>query len=568
MVRRLHSAARCFVTLLLVSFSLSAGAAISVAIDRPAVDLNESFTLEIHVDHNIEMQPNLEVLDTDFYLGETRQQYRTTAINNEFRRSTIWSIVLMAKRTGTLTIPPITIGNDTSEPLSVEVRAPQVAPPGEADVFITSEVDDSETYVQAQLLYRIKIYVAAQFRQPALREPTFSGAEVLVEQVGEDRRYESVLGEKAYSVIEKVWAVYPQESGSIDISPARFEARVLANGRITGRKVFDSEAHSVTVKPIPAPPPGYPDAAWLPAIDVDISDEWSRETDRLEAGEPVTRRVSLSVLGQIETQIPAVPAPEIDGMNVYADKPDLDRRAEAEGLRGIRRDQYAMIGVRGGPVEVPELVVPWFNVVTDEWQFAKLPGRNIDVRGAPVVATAAAPEPAVAEPDGVDLAAVDDSAAPTLASRVPPSAWRRAAEVLAAVWLLTLFAWWWTARERARPERVPEPPPVYKQQAKFVKAARRAAQAGDAAAVRAALLEWARLEWPQNTPRSIGEIAGRVAAPLADELRALSAASYGTAGREFDADALAAALRGVTPLKTAADTAANDPLPPLMPRAS
>ena len=555
-----------FVLLALASGPVAAE--ISVAIDRPAVDLNESFTLEIHVDHNIEMQPNLDVLEADFYIGETRQQYRTTAINNEFRRSTIWNIVLMAKRTGTLTIPPITIGNDESEALSVIVREPQVAPPGEADVFITSEVDDEETYVQAQLIYRIKIYVAAQFRQPALREPTFSGAEVLVEAVGEDRRYESVLGEKAYSVIEKVWAIFPQESGEIDISPARFEARVLSDGRITGRKVFDSQAHTVKVNPIPPPPPGYPDAAWLPAIDVDISDEWSREPDRLDAGEPVTRRVTLSALGQIETQVPAVPTPDIDGMNVYADKPDLDRRAEARGLRGIRRDQYAMIGVRDGAIELPELVVPWWNVDTDEWQFARLPARQIEVRGAPVAATPPLEASAAEAPSAAAIPPPNAFDAPSLSDRVPPSAWQLAAQVLAALWLLTLVGWWWSARDRERPERQPEPPPVYKQQAKFVKAARRAAAAGDAAGVKSALVSWARLEWPDDAPRSVGEVAERVADPLASELRALSAASYGAGGRDWDGARLSDALRRITPLASAADAAAAEPLPPLMPRAS
>ena len=69
------------------------------------------------------------------------------------------------------------------------------------------------------------------------------------------------------------------------------------------------------------------DAAWLPARDVQLSEEWSQETDRLEAGEPVTRNVTLSALGQIETQLPAVDAPQVDGLNVYSDQPELRREA-------------------------------------------------------------------------------------------------------------------------------------------------------------------------------------------------------------------------------------------------
>ena len=74
----------------------------------------------------------------------------------------------MAKRTGDLEIPPIAVGSEQSEPLRITVRQPANAPPGEADVFITSEVDYAESYVQAQVLYRIKVYRAVPPRPPAL----------------------------------------------------------------------------------------------------------------------------------------------------------------------------------------------------------------------------------------------------------------------------------------------------------------------------------------------------------------------------------------------------------------
>jgi hypothetical protein len=336
------------------------------------VDLNESFTLEIMVDTNTDLEPDLSVLDENFYVGQVSQLSNTSIINSEIRRSMTWTVVLMAKRTGTQEIPAIRLGTQASNPVRIVVNEPANEPPGEADVFVTSEVDRDETFVQSQVLYRIKIYRAVPTRQPALREPTIGGAEVLVEVAGDERSYEAVLNGRAYNVVEKVVALYPQESGEITISPARFEARVLRNGRITGRKIFESDPHTVTVLPIPAPPPEYPDAAWLPAMDVQLNDEWSRETDELQAGEPVTRRVTLSALGQLETQLPVLAIPEVDGLNVYADRPDLRRVLEPGGIRGVREDQYAIIGVTGGQLEVPALELPWWDLETGEWRVATL----------------------------------------------------------------------------------------------------------------------------------------------------------------------------------------------------
>lgn len=549
-------------SLLLATVSV---AAVTTSVDRPNVDLNESFTLEIVVDSNTDLEPDLTVLDQDFHVGQVSKLSNTSIFNGEIRRSLTWTVVLMAKRTGVQEVPPIVLGNDQSKPVRLVVNEPANAPPGEADVFVTSEVDLDETYVQAQILYRIRIYRAVATRQPALREPTITGAEVLVELAGDERQYDAVLNGRAYNVIERIIALYPQESGEIQISPARFEARVLRDGRITGRKVFASEAHTITVLPIPAPPPTHPDAAWLPARSVELSEEWSRPPDEMEAGEPVTRIVTLSALGQIETQLPALAVPEVDGLNIYADQPDLSRSLDPAGIRGVRQDQYAIIGLSNGELELPGVEVPWWDIEAGEWKVAALPARKLTVRGAEpqpivppepeVVAAEPAAEESVAEPESV--LAVD-------------SFWQRATELLAVLWILTLAAWWWSSRSAPRKRREPrEPrePPLHKRQAQLLKAARKAAASDDGAAARVALLEWAKLQWPERGPRSVGDLARRVEAPLADELRKLSAASYGRDRDEWSGAALAEALRSVKIVATHAGAANEEALPPLMPPA-
>ncbi|MBU2676704.1 MAG: BatD family protein [Gammaproteobacteria bacterium] len=537
----------------------NAAAAVRAQVDRPSVDLNESFMLEVIVDSNTDLEPDLTVLEDGFYLGQVSQLSNTSIYNGSIRRSRTWTIALMPKSTGEQEIPSITVGTEKSEPLKIMVNEPSDAPPGEADVFVASEIDQTEAYVQAQILYRIKVYRAVATRQPALREPTISGVEALVELAGDERSYEAILNGKAYNVVERVIALYPQESGEVSISPAVFEARVLRGGRITGRKVFQSDAHTIKVLPIPAPPDDFPDAAWLPARDVQLSEEWSREPDRINAGEPVTRRVTISALGQIETQIPAIGPPSVDGLNVYADKPELSRRVETDGIRGVRKDQYAMIGVNGGDIELPALDIPWWDIDAGSWRVASLPGRTIKVR--------ALDEPAIAAPVAAPSATADARETPAL-KIMPDGFWPRVSQLLAAAWLLTIFAWWWSSRDKKRTPREPAPPPVYKRQARFVKAARKAAVAGDGAAVRSAMLDWGRLQWPDDAPRSVGELAERVSPPLSDELRKLSMASYGPGGRDWDGAALAKSLKSIVLASDKVQAGSEDTLPPLMPPAA
>ena len=420
-------------------------AAVVASVDRGRIDLNESFTLRVTVDTAIDVEPDASALDEDFIVGSRSQLSNTTIVNGQITRSRTWTYVLMARRAGDLSIPPVVIGSEQSQPVAITVAPPSDATPGEADIFVITEADFDESYVQAQILYTVKVYRAVATRQPRLSEPEVTGVDALIEIAGEERTYESILNGKSYTVVERVYAVFPQESGEVRITPARFEARVLRNGRISGRKVFESQPIVVAVKPIPPPPQGYPDAAWLPAKSVDLSEEWSREPDELPAGEPITRRLTVTALGQLSTQIPVIDPRVSDGVKVYPDKPELRVAAEAGGILATRTDQYAMIGVRPGAVSVPTVELPWWDIAAGEWKIATLAGRSIDVMPS---TDALVPQ---VVPD-VQPAANAESGATVV---VHSPLWRRIAEVLGGLWLLTLVLWWWSGRPKAPRRNVP-----------------------------------------------------------------------------------------------------------------
>ncbi len=543
---------------MVLALPASALATVTAKVDRNVVEQNESFLLEVVVDGNTNNEPDISLLNVEFIVGQSSQMSNTKIINSQISRSMTWTYTLRARRTGELTIPPIPVGTEQSEAITITVREPAAAPPGEADVFITAELDAEETWVQAQVLYKIKVYRAVATRQPTLREPVITGAEALIEIASDESTYDALINDRPYNVVERTIAIFPQESGEISISPARFEARVIVDGRITGRKVFESESKTISVKPIPAPPAEFPTAAWLPARDLELSEEWSREPRRLAAGEPVSRNITIGVLGQLETQIPALDIEEPDGVSLYPDQPELSRRFETGGIRGVRRDQYAMIAVGNGEVTLPAIELPWFNTDTEDWQVARLPERTLTILGAAVEPP---PPPDELLPESPDVAA-PTTGRPAVTSPF----WQQVSLGLFVLWLLTLGAWWWSLRPSTSVEKAPPPTPVYKLQGKCIKEARKAAQAGDAAGLKSALIEWARLEWPDDAPRSIGTLASRVNSPLAEQLRSLSRSSYGPDAPHWDGSAIARSLRTIAPKREkAASGTSEDALPPLMP---
>jgi hypothetical protein len=330
---------------------------------------------------------------------------------------------------------------------------------------------------------------------------------------------------------------------------------VLRDGRITGRKIFESEAIDVTVDPIPPPPADHPDAVWFPAKSVTLTEDWSREPGSLPAGEPITRHITVTAIGQLSTQIPFLEPASSDAIKTYPDKPEFRDSAEASGIRASRRDQYAMIGVSAGEVELPTVELPWWNIDAGEWQIARLPGSMLTILPS---ATAAPPPAPVEEPE-------EQAEVATETQVVYVDFWRYVSIGLGGVWVMSLIAWWWSRRSADRTPKEPEPPPIHKQQAKCLKAARKAALARDVAAVKSNLLDWARLQWPHKAPRSIGELANRVSMPLSTQLQTLCSASYGPGDDSWDSEGLAKSIRSFSVLSEDKEERPADVLPPLSP---
>ena len=212
--------------MLMVAFALlpidAVQATVTASVDRVDVELNESFTLELTTDTNIDMQPDLSVLEQDFTVGQASQLSNTTIANGKIRRSKTWTYSLRPKRAGQLIIPAISIGDERSNVVMVVVSEPSYLPPGEAELFVTSEVDFDETYVQAQVLLTTKVFRSVATRQPSLLSPTVTGVEVLVEHAGGDVGVAYVDGEEHNVGRVKRRGLYPP--------PAYCNRSRLANG--------------------------------------------------------------------------------------------------------------------------------------------------------------------------------------------------------------------------------------------------------------------------------------------------------------------------------------------------
>lgn len=547
-------------------------AEVIAAVDRSSVQVNESFSLTLTADGGELGEPDITGLDTHFDILGRSQNSSISIINGERQASRRWTYVLLPKSPGEFEIPPLSIAGRQSQPIPILVREATVAPPGEADVFFEVAVDREQSWVQAQVVYTIKLYLGVAVRQTSLQDPVVEGGEVLIERLGEDRRYDAQIGDRMYTVNERSFALFPQSSGEFTIAPARFTASLWERGRISSPRVFESEPKTIDVRPVVSPPPGYPNARWLPARRIDLQAQLRPEDGILEPGEPANVRLQLQATGLMSNQLPEISIAEQDGLRVYPDQPDLQTRSLPNSMRSSREQSFAVIAARGGVFELPELSLPWFDVNLGEWQVASVALPALRAAGAVTgVSSPTVPAP-VADVGGVTAPPATGTAAAGVSdieSRREIFRLKLAVYGLLALWLATLWVFWRSdrvrksARRKARKAHDTSAP--FRGAQKALKLVQRACDQNDAAAAARELRVWAKYYWPAARVRSLGDIAARVTPEAANAIEGLNRSLYGREQTPWQGKVLRKALTQLHHPGTESRLAQRDVLPALFP---
>ena len=94
-----------------------ANSAIKVDLNPKTVNLGETTRLTLVIDSATKVgSPNLMPLLKDFEILSTERSFSFSDINGSMSSIAQWTLILKPKHTGKINIPPITIGNEHSDP--------------------------------------------------------------------------------------------------------------------------------------------------------------------------------------------------------------------------------------------------------------------------------------------------------------------------------------------------------------------------------------------------------------------------------------------------------------------
>ncbi|MCF6323882.1 MAG: BatD family protein [Gammaproteobacteria bacterium] len=537
----------CGVVMLLALPSWAA--TITVKSDRNPVAMNESFRLVFEADGRVDDDPDFKALEQSFDIKSKSQGTTMQIVNGSVSQTRQWTLVLMPKRSGRLVVPSIPFGDDKSQPLVIGVTE-QAAPTSAAnnsvlfiEVSAEAATGSDEAYVQSQVIYKARLFRAVNVANASLSEPVISDADAVIEKLGDDREFETTRDGRRYVVLERSYAIFPQQSGKLTISPLTFEGQVVNRSRgmfdvfEPGGKIQRVRSDEVSLN-IKAVPVTEDKQHWLPAREVRLVEEWPEGVDLTKdviAGEPLTWTLTLMADGLTAAQLPDISPQMPDGVKAYPDQPRQINDKKQDTLIGVRQEKIALIPTRAGEFQLPAINIPWWNSQTGKREMASLPARKINVVASQIAGAPVASAPS----SGADMSVSEPTV--VLLPESHDRSWRIVSGLLGAGWLLTAVAWFVLRRKSERNVDVRDDviPPDFSAVKKRLQVA---CQHHDMVAAKEAMLGWAAVRWSENPPRSLVDVAQRVDEPLSLELMKLNRQLYsGTdlvSGTEWAGDEL------------------------------
>ncbi|MFZ2237517.1 MAG: BatD family protein [Dokdonella sp.] len=493
---------RAICVLFLLPMVASAQTSVRAWLDRDTARMGESVTLNVEADSRMSAEPDFSVLDGEFTRVGTQSSQQVSIVNGQTTSKTLWAVGLEPRREGTLTIPAISVGTETTQPLTLTVLAQPAGAQGRVgdDVFLQATADPINPYVQQQVRYSVKLYYAFDLSDGNLGEPNVPG--LVARRTGQDKRYVATLGSQRYNVIERNYALTPEQSGTLTIPAIEFRGSAIDardpgsffnRGRVVGAR---SDAISLNVAGKPAT---WGIDPWLPAEELNLTED-SQFPAEIHVGDALTRSVRVQAKGLGYEQLPDPEFPSVAGVDIYPDKSQTATRDDGTWIYGERDRKFAFVPNKAGTITLPAISIRWFNTATKQAETATLPERTINVLPATGAATAAPTKQAATD------AASSSSESPATASTGPvigtlgasgsadDGRWRWLALIATALWLLTVALWFLSARRR----RSSVPTAAAPQPSKAAASARaeflRSCALGDLVGAERGLIAWGRAE--------------------------------------------------------------------------
>ena len=370
-------------------WSTASSAELSTRLSRSSIDELESVQLTIRANGTRSVEElDLSELEKNFQVLNTNTSSQYQYINGNEQSWVDYQITLKPRIAGTLTIPSLTIGNESSLPLTLQVKPISQSLRDEINQLVFFEVETSKesVYVQEQLLFTRRLVYSngVQLYNEIPGPPKIANALVLI--LGETRSGTTERNGKKYGVVEQRFAIFPEMSGKLEIPAIDITAsvRLIERGRVSRKGVRVSTTDLlVNVMPVPE---AYPEEApWLPAQAIILTQTLEPGVSKANVGDTLQRRIQVRIDGNTGSILPSLNAqPSENLFSIYPTAPSIKDDTSGDSVIGFRTESSSIVPLQPGQLSLGETSITWWDTVSNEVRISVLADSRISAAGSAI----------------------------------------------------------------------------------------------------------------------------------------------------------------------------------------
>ena len=220
------------------------------------------------------------------------------------------------------------------------------------------------------------------------RDFEISGTLVLRIETQGTRIQETLSGE-SYSGQRYELLVFPKRAGTIQVPAVPLEVEIKRWGADAKPSVERLNTPALQFQ-ANLPPGAQREPDLISTKEFQAQQQWEPESEQVKIGDSLKRTFTFQAADVPGLAFMPLSFDPIDGVAVYPAQPLVEDRSDRGSLTGFRRETVTYVLQAPGKVQLPDVIITWWDMTNKELKRETLPGRTLDVAPNPAVQASAA----------------------------------------------------------------------------------------------------------------------------------------------------------------------------------
>ena len=384
----------CFICVLLFSINVCADE-LNVSVDKNVLSEGDTLYLTIEYDGDSNENPDLSSLQNDFKIVSNSTSKQITFINGVLEQTKRWTIGVNPIKNGKITIKPIKLGGLSSNFLDVEVKKltnvayiPDSKNNQNSPYFkIEQSTDLTNAYLNQQVILYVTVYDSLGLRNGTINiNENAKDDWMIIPLLKNPIVKKDIINDRHMNVINFIYAIFPQKTGKIMLPQFSFEGEYVKDIGFSapdfgddlfmfgmdfrnafGQKIpvrMKTDDKNIDILP---PKDGQSLIKWLPLKNLQIS-SFIGQKNNFVVGEAFNQKIIVKATGTIQSLLPSLNFPQIEGVKQYPEKPEITEEIVNGDIITTATYNIVYIPTQKGKITIPSVKIEWFNVKNNKFE--------------------------------------------------------------------------------------------------------------------------------------------------------------------------------------------------------